>query len=119
MSEKIVDEISSGNVFADLGHPDPESALAKAKLARRIATVIEQRGWTQTQAAAVLGIDQPRVSALIRGRLREFSIERLMRLLTRLDYDIEISVTPRSSPTRPGRIAVSDQDQTIAVVPGA
>jgi predicted XRE-type DNA-binding protein len=107
MSEGITYERSSGNVFADLDHPDPETALAKAKLARRIADVIEERGWTQTQAAAALGLDQPKVSALVRGRLRDFSLERLMRLLTRLDCDVEIRVAPPSSRAGSGRIVVA------------
>jgi predicted XRE-type DNA-binding protein len=119
MNEEIDYELSSGNVFADLGHPDPEAALAKAKLARLIATIIDQHGWTQSQAATILGLDQPKVSALVRGRLRDFSIERLMRLLTRLDLDVEISAAPRSSPSRPARIAVVDQGEPIVAAPRA
>lgn len=110
-------EVSSGNVFADLGHPNPDAALAKAMFARRIAAIIEQRGWTQTQAAEALGIDQPKVSALVRGRLREFSTERLMRLLTRLDVDVDITVRPNPSPARPARIAVYGDEEPIAAAP--
>ncbi len=107
-------EVSSGNVFADLGHPDPETAMAKAKLARQIAAIIAQQGWTQAQAAAVLGVDQPKVSTLVRGRLREFSTERLMHFLTRLDRDVDINVTPKSSPNRPARIAVYGDEEPMA-----
>ena len=73
--------VSSGNVFADLGVPNPEEALAKAELAHKIIVLIRERGLTQVQAAKLLGIDQPKVSALIRGRLTGFSLERLMRFL--------------------------------------
>lgn len=118
MSDDPEYEVSSGNVFADLGHPEPDEALAKAKLARRIAAIIEERGWTQSQAAAALGIDQPKVSALVRGRLRDFSTERLLRFLTRLDQDIDITIAPKTSLERPGRIAVYGEDEPMAASPG-
>ena len=90
--------VSSGNVFADLGLPNPEEALAKAELAHKITVLIEDRGLTQVQTAKLLGIDQPKVSALIRGRLSGFSLERLMRFLLMLGQDIKITVQacPRS-----------------------
>jgi predicted XRE-type DNA-binding protein len=86
--------VSSGNVFADLGLPNPEELLAKAELANKISVLIRERKLTQKEAAAVLGIDQPKVSMLLRGRLTGFSIERLMRLLMLLGQDIRISVHP-------------------------
>ena len=86
--------VSSGNVFVDLGLPNPEEALAKAELTRKIRLVIRDRGLTQTQAAALLGIDQPKISALIRGRLSGFSMDRLLRLLLLLGQDIKITVQP-------------------------
>jgi predicted XRE-type DNA-binding protein len=90
--------ISCGNVFADLGLPNPEEALAKAELAHKITVLINDQGLTQVQAAERLGIDQPKISALIRGRLSGFSIERLMRFLLMLGQDIRITVQacPRS-----------------------
>jgi predicted XRE-type DNA-binding protein len=91
--------VSSGNVFADLGVPNPEEALAKAELARKISTLIAKRRLTQAQAARLLGVDQPKVSALIRGRLTGFSLERLMRFLLLLGQDIKITVQA-SPPTR-------------------
>jgi predicted XRE-type DNA-binding protein len=93
--------VSSGNVFADLGLPSPEEALAKAELAHKITVLIRQRGLTQAQAAKLLGVDQPKISALIRGQLTGFSIERLMRFLLRLGQDIRITVeaTPRNRST--------------------
>jgi predicted XRE-type DNA-binding protein len=85
---------SSGNIFADIGIPEPEIALAKAQLALRLADIIEERGLTQAAAGEVLGIDQPKVSMIVRGRLRDFSLERLAQLLTKFNQDIEISVRP-------------------------
>jgi predicted XRE-type DNA-binding protein len=74
----------SGNVFADMGLPQPEEELAKAQLATHIERAIARRRLTQAKAAARMGIDQPKVSALINGRLDDFSSDRLKRLLTRL-----------------------------------
>lgn len=90
--------VGSGNVFADLGLPNPEETLAKAELAHKITVLLRDRGLTQVQAAKLLGIDQPKVSALIRGRLSGFSLERLMRFLLLLGQDIKITVhaSPRS-----------------------
>lgn len=85
---------SSGNVFADLDVPNAEEALAKAELAHKIGTLIEKRGLNQTEAAKVLGIDQPKISALLRGRLSGFSIERLLRFLLMLGHDVKITVQP-------------------------
>jgi predicted XRE-type DNA-binding protein len=87
-------EKSSGNVFADLGLRNPQEALAKAQLAQRIRALVGERGLTQAQAAAVLGLDQPKVSALMRGRLRGFSVERLFRCLKALGQEIEIVIRP-------------------------
>ena len=97
---------SSGNVFADIGVQKPEEELAKAQLASRIREIVRQRRLTQVAAAGILRIDQPKVSALLNGRLTSFSSERLMRLLTRLGQDVEIVVkkTPRSR--QRGRIRV-------------
>ena len=89
---------SSGNVFADLGFDAPEEELTKAQLASHIRQIIKRRRLTQLAAARLMGIDQPKVSALLNGRLANFSSERLMRLLTALGQDVEITVkaTPRS-----------------------
>jgi predicted XRE-type DNA-binding protein len=90
---------SSGNVFADLNLPHADDLLAKAELAAKIIAEIQRRRLTQSQAA-ILGIDQPKVSALKQGKLSGFSIERLVRLLLRLGRDVEITVKGRSK-TRP------------------
>lgn len=85
----------SGNVFADLEVAEPDEAMVKAELARAISTLVSARHLTQTQAAELLGIDQPKVSALMRGRLSGFSVDRLLRFLLALDRDVEIVVTPK------------------------
>lgn len=96
----------SGNVFADLGFPDPEDALTKAQLASHIRQVIKQRRLTQTAAAALMGIDQPKVSALLNGRIANFSSERLMRLLTALGQDVEITISATPHGRERGQLRV-------------
>jgi len=86
----------SGNVFADLGHPDAEIKLAKAELARQIGKAIAGRKLTATAAAEILGTDQPKVSKILNGRLGDFSLERLATFLTKLNRDVEIRVTTRA-----------------------
>ncbi|MGH6718697.1 MAG: helix-turn-helix domain-containing protein [Alphaproteobacteria bacterium] len=87
----------SGNVFADLGVANPEEELAKAQLASLIRRAIQRKRLTQIRAAEVMGLDQPKVSALVNGRLGGFSSDRLMRFLTALgqDVDIVVKATPR------------------------
>jgi predicted XRE-type DNA-binding protein len=92
--DELIVERSSGNVFADLGYPNPEEALAKSRLARVIADILKQRGLSQTQAARLLGIDQPKISRLVRGQFREFSLERLIQFLGALDRRVDIVVRP-------------------------
>jgi len=84
---KVKVELSSGNVYADLGLPNAEERLAKADLVIRIYDVITSRGLTQRDAARLLGIDQPKVSALLRGKFDGFSTDRLFRFLNRLGQD--------------------------------
>ncbi len=87
----------SGNIFADLGLPNPEERLAKAQLVLHIAEIIKERKLTQVKAGVILGIDQAKVSKLVRGRLSEFSTSTLIEYLTRLDQDVEIVVRPKPS----------------------
>lgn len=84
---------SSGNVFADLGIPNPEEALAKAEVVRQIDRTIKKKKLTQAKAAKVLGISQPKVSLLLRGYFENFSLERLFRFLNKLGQDIDISIS--------------------------
>jgi predicted XRE-type DNA-binding protein len=102
---------SSGNVFADIGLPEPEEELAKAQLAAHIEQAIAHRRLTQAKAAALMGIDQPKVSALINGRLENFSSERLMKLLTRLGQDVDIRISTKPHRRRQGRIRVVGEMQ--------
>ncbi|MEA5575337.1 helix-turn-helix transcriptional regulator [Anabaena sp. UHCC 0451] len=97
MLENIEIQTSSGNVFADLGLPNSDEMLAKAELARKISQAISAHGLTQMEAAELLGIDQPKVSALIRGKLTGFSLERMFRFLNAFGSDVEITVKPKSS----------------------
>ena len=103
---KIPVTASSGNVFADLGLPEAEEELTKAQLASHIRQVIKRRRLTQVAAAALMDIDQPKVSALFNGRLANFSSERLMRLLTALGQDVDITVRTKPRNRAHGRIRV-------------
>src|ERR1035438_1821613 len=87
-------EPSSGNVFADLGLPDAGEHMIKAGLVLKIDRTIRQRRLTQAAAAQFMGIDQPKVSAMLAGRFRGYSVERLMRFLVALGHDVEIVVKP-------------------------
>jgi predicted XRE-type DNA-binding protein len=101
------DVLSGGNVFAELGHPRPAEALAKAELARKIGAIVERRGLTQAAAGEVLGVDQSKVSAIIRGRLAGFSLDRLLRFLVLLGSDVEIVVKSRSRTAGRARLMVA------------
>ena len=103
---EVVVEESSGNVFADLGLSEPEERLAKADLAIAISREIGSRGLTQEEAADLLGVAQPDISNLTRGRLSGYSIERLTRLLNTLGQDVEIRIRPASRGER-GRLRVA------------
>ena len=100
----------SGNVFADLGLPNPEERLAKAQLVHRISEIIKERKLTQVEAGAILGIDQAKVSKLVRGRLSEFSTSTLLDYLTRLDQDVEIIVRPKPSSRETALLLVTIPD---------
>lgn len=90
-------EPGSGNVFADLGLPNPGLALAKAKLVQHIRDLIAERKLTQTQAAELLGLDQPKVSTLVRGNVSGYTLDRLVRFLNALGQRVEISVRPAAT----------------------
>ncbi len=106
MSRKIQVEESSGNVFSDIGLPNPEERLAKADLAVRISEAIRALRLTQTQAARTLKIDQPKISRILRGQLSGFSTGRLMHFLTLLGRDVEITVKPAPRSRRQGQLRV-------------
>ena len=118
MSNNLQFAVSSGNVFADLGLADAGTRLAKAELARGITAVIQERGLTQRQAAQVLEVDQPKVSAITRGRLADFSLERLLTLVNRLGMDIDIAVSPNPEPSRPPQMVVHGVEAALAASEG-
>jgi predicted XRE-type DNA-binding protein len=93
-------EKSSGNVFADLGLRTAQDRLVKAKLAHRICEAIAARGLTQAKAAELVGLDQPKISALMRGKLGGFSAERLFRCLNDLGQEVEITIRPAARADR-------------------
>ncbi len=106
MKKKIVSvEESSGNIFADLGFAHPEQEQLKADLTLQIFRTLKQRGLTQVQAGQILGIAQPHVSSLMRGRSGSFSVARLMEFLTRLGQDVEITIRPANK--RRGEISIT------------
>jgi predicted XRE-type DNA-binding protein len=88
-------DISSGNVFADLGFQDAEERLFKAKLATKIVQLIERKGWTQAQTAERTALDQPKVSRLLRGQLSDFSADRLFGVLNRLGRVVEVRISAK------------------------
>ena len=103
--EALEQESSTGNVFADLGLDDPGEHLIKAGLVVRINQTIRQRKLTQAAAAQLMGIDQPKISAMLAGRFRGYSVERLMRFLVALGHDVEIVVKARKRGTAELRVA--------------
>ncbi len=111
MTKKIKYTESSGNVYADMGFKNAKEMLVKADLARIINQIITEQQLTQTAAAKILGINQPKISAIANGRLTEFSIERLIDFLNKLDLDVEISVhqKPKRS-KRPATFIVTTHD---------
>jgi predicted XRE-type DNA-binding protein len=113
MAGKHEDEIpvikGSSNVFVDLGVAEPDEELAKVQLATLIREAIKRRRLTQAEAAALTGLDQPKVSALVNGRLGGFSNDRLMRCLTALGQDVEIVVKTKARGTGRGRIRVVEK----------
>ena len=96
----------TGNVFADLGFPDAAERQAKLRLAYALNQILEARKLSQTDAAKVLRVTQPKVSALRHYKLAGFSVERLMNLLTALDQDVEIVIRQKPRSRRAGRISV-------------
>lgn len=104
--EEIECEMSSGNVFADIGVENPEEELTKAKLVWEIEQIIKKQKLTQVEAATIMGINQPKVSALMRRKLGGFSVERLIHFLNTLGQDIDIVITPKPSSRKQAKINV-------------
>lgn len=105
---RIEIEEGSGNLWADIGRPDADEALARAELMRRISESIRVRGLTQAAAAEILDTTQPTISDLVRGKLSRFSLERLIGFLNALGQDVEIVVRANPIPGGArGRIRVA------------
>jgi predicted XRE-type DNA-binding protein len=94
----------SGNVFADLGLPNPDERLLKSGIVTELHRLIKERGLTQVKAAKLIGISQPDLSHLLRGDYDDYSAERLMKMLTVFEQDIEIVMRPHRKAGKPGRI---------------
>jgi len=97
-------EMGSGNVFADLGLPDPDDRRLRVQLAIRLNDLLEVEGMTQAAAAKRLGISQPHVSELKNYKLGRFSSERLLHFITLMDRDVDIFIRPRAA-TPPAGVA--------------
>jgi predicted XRE-type DNA-binding protein len=105
MTKRKIDVYTgSGNVFADLGLPNPEERLLKANIVSELHRLIKQRGLTQVKAAKLIGIHQPDLSLLLRGDFDDYSVDRLMKMLTAFEQDIEIVMKPNRKAGTPGRI---------------
>ena len=104
-TDNVMIKRDSGNVFADLGLPDSDTHLLKAELVTRIDKIIRERGLKQVDAAKLLGLSQPDVSRLLRGNFREYSMERLLRLLMALGRDVNILIRESHS-EQPGRLSI-------------
>ena len=104
--KKPMVEVGSGNVFADLGFENAEEELARAELVFQLVQTIRRLGLTQVKASRLLGVDQPTISKLVRGRLERFSTERLLRFLTMLGNDVRIVVRPKRGGHSGGRLIV-------------
>lgn len=98
--------VGSGNIFADLGLPNAEEHQLKAGLLIQIKRLIAQRGLTQTDAAKLVQMKQPDLSRLLRGHFKIASVEKLMRMLTAFDQDVEITIKPRRSRGEAGKITL-------------
>lgn len=99
-------EKGSANVYADLGIPDAEEMLVKAQLATKIAEIIKQRRMTQVQAADLLGMPQPKLSNMLRGRFRGISESKMLECLTKLGRDVQIVIKTTSRSRKTGHVSV-------------
>jgi predicted XRE-type DNA-binding protein len=100
-------EEGSGNVYTDLGYSNSDTMLVKAQLAAKIAEIVQRRALTQAQTAEILGLTQPKISALLKGRFRGISEHRLLECLTRLGRDVHIVIKPAPRSRSNGRLTLS------------
>jgi len=105
-SKKMDYEIGSENVFADLGFDNPEESIAKADLIFKISAIIKKKKYTQIQTAKIIGVDQPRVSQLLKGRLDLFSVDMLIHFLNALGQDVHIVVKAKPRNRKKAQVMV-------------
>ena len=98
-------DVSSGNVFADLGLPNADDLLLKAQIVSEISRLMKLKKLTQAKAATLTGVAQPDLSNLLRGKFRGFSIERLLLMLTAFGRDVEVVVRPAGRAKKTGGIS--------------
>ena len=108
MKKKIDYEVGSGNVFADIGLPNADEHLIKAKLVYRISRLMRARGLKQVEAAKLFGVKQPDISKMLSGDFRQFSVERLLRFLVALGQDVEIVVKPHRGSRKAAQLRVTE-----------
>lgn len=108
-------KMGTGNVFADLGHADADTHFLKAQLVSRMADVMAERKLTQTAAAKAAGVSQPDVSRILKGQFRDVSVERLMRMLTRLGCEVDIVVRPQGNEARSSTIHFGEAAIGVAI----
>jgi predicted XRE-type DNA-binding protein len=106
IKKAAIAEVSSGNVFADLGLPNAEELNTKLRLCFVINKILAERNLTQAEAADILGVNQPKVSALTGYKLQGFSVERLMHFATALEHDVVIEIRPRRQTAGPAQVMV-------------
>ncbi len=100
-------EWGSGNVFADLGLPGAGELQHKARLGVLLHQSIREQGLSQTQAARVLGVNQPKISALMNGKMDGFSLERLLTFLSALGHDVKLTIGRRTTSRKAGRLLIA------------
>jgi len=106
MKDKIIP--SCGNVYEDLGLPDAGEMLVKAQLALSIDRIIKNRGLSQTKAAQIIGLSQPKLSEMLKGKFRGISEAKMLECITRLGRDVQIIINRNARPENtPGHIEVS------------
>jgi predicted XRE-type DNA-binding protein len=105
-SDRVAVYVGSRNVYADLGYPDADEMLVKAQLVSKIAEIIQRRGLTQVEAAKLLGLTQPKISAMLRGQFRGFSERKLIDCLTSLGRDVQIVIKEAPPRRTSGKLTV-------------
>ncbi len=103
---RLTHTVGSENVYADLGYPDADDMLVKARLVAKIAEILKERELTQVEAAGIVGLPQPKLSRLLRGQFRGFSERKLIDCLTRLGSDVRIVVVDRARRRSKGTLSV-------------